>query len=211
MKTTANALMFVGMLWASHAGAAIMTYSERSAWRTAAGFTTLDDLNDLASASSPLATQSVDAGDFTISTSGGWSITFSNTTIDGTIGANASTSARFTLAFTFDQAINAFGLDVRGWNDDEVDDGVDVLRTAVFADSVNVPVTTQEDQGVRFFGFTFPSAFRSVSFAGVPGVSGDAWSFDNVAYSSSKVSAPATFVLLGIGLGALGARLHRKS
>jgi hypothetical protein len=208
MKTFANGLLLAGFFWSLTASASIITYSDRTAWSMAAGPTVLDDFNDLASGSRPLTTQSADAGDFTVSTSGGWSVVFGNRSIDGTIGGGASTSTVFTLAFTFDSPINAFGIDVQGWNDDTDEDGIDELRTVVFADSSRVPVTTQVDQGVRFFGFTSTDDFRVVNFTGVPGVSGDAWAFDNLAYSRSEVPAPSTFLCFLSGVLGLIAK-HR--
>lgn len=192
--------------FATEAGATIVTFSDRITWQAAAGATTLDDLNDLATAASPVSTGSIDAGDFTIRNTGTFLTVFGASIIDGTIAGNVSTSARNGLIFEFDDAISAFGLDLLNWNDD-------ILRTEVFADSQPVPVTVQDGPGERFFGLTSSDAFTAVSFEGISGVSGDAWTFDNVAYSgvtsSITVPVPATLALLVLGL--LGMKLQRRS
>ena len=207
LKRAAFAFAICSFLTAS-AHSAVVTYSDRGTWESAAGSVTTEDLNTATVGTSFIST-TLDLGDFTVLRTGtGFSGQIASGgagfNIDGTTFGRVDTGSFIgDLVITFDSAISAFGLDVDAWNDS-------TLRTTVLLDGVtDVPVTTQSGQGSRFFGFTSDSAFNEVRFVGDVG---DSWGFDNIAYSSDSgsVPVPATLALFGIGLAGLGYR-RRKS
>jgi hypothetical protein len=116
-----------------------------------------------------------------------------------------------TATFTFDSAINAFGIDVIGLGD--------VGSTNFFLNVGSGPLALQQNYSaaestVTFAGVTSTTAFTSVTFSGSR--VGDGIFFDRLRFGTSAIPAvpePATWAMMFVGFGMMGAsmRYRRRS
>jgi hypothetical protein len=171
----------------------------RAGWATAHGAPLLTEgFESLAAAP----TNPFDFGDFTLGFSGtGFTLYGANalTRTEGTQGLGFTGSG--TVTFTFDSAINAFGIDWSSFDSPATVIAYSDDAGGAIAD-VFVPVTIA---GAGFLGVRNTVGFTTVSFAVT---SGEILEFDNIQYGAAAVPEPVTLALFG--LAAAGYAGHRR-
>ena len=196
------------------ANAATMIFTDRTAFNTAAGATTLVDFNSFTTEVN-FRTTPLDVGPFSIAGSGPGQgsrnridippAQFPSFDIDGTNLVNMFVGSQSSVEITFDAPVFAFGADFSRLNDGAV-------RTQISGagESFVPPV----DGGIRFFGFTSDTAFSNVRFENATGTTNsDGFSLDNVSFASAAVGAvpePTTWAMMIIGFGAIGGAMRRR-
>ncbi len=191
-----GSLAFVGavlLMCGAHAPAAIVQYSSRTLFGSAAGSTTTESLNSFAPQVNAFENVWFDFGDFSgrngTNTSFGGDITNLGT-IDGTIEIWGFLKiGGATLEFVFDSPITAIGFDANNLADQRY---VDIIFDN--ADGDVVAVHDPVDQ-IRFWGFVSDTPFTSITFRQTgfdPGIGTDMDGilFDNFEYSAAIVPLP---------------------
>lgn len=196
MKAFLLSVAAVAMLTAAPASAAIIQYTDRSAFTAAAGTVTIEDFSGFANAD---LAPSTDLGTFTISTNGTAFVNFAALSID--ITADTGGGGPGTVTFTFDTPIFAFGADFSSLNNDSP-------RTYAVVGGTNFdPLPLSPD----FLGFVSDTSFTSVIFANREGFPlNDAFEVDNLTFGGGAIPEPGTWALMIVGLGATGALLRRR-
>ncbi len=204
----------------TQANSAIVTFTDRSAFQTAAGTTATEDFNtapignfvDTATFSG-LFDDGLDFDDFTLSSTdpllGRISIgtyTFVSGTvpfnIDGTNFIVASKDIGNILTFNFNTAITAFGFNQNNYFKPIPSGFFGLNMDAITLDGVSFFINNPSD----FFGFISDTPFNSIQFnAFTLSFAGENYGLDNVEYSVSAVPVPAAAWFFGTALfGFLG-------
>jgi hypothetical protein len=212
--------VFVLIGWAGAASAALITFTDRAAWQTAASGGTGDLFEDFNSYTSDVmyGPAPVSAGFLTLSVADGtsdnsWTIdanadafgsipNVNGTTFITTLGLNSPSLGDTLISFG---SVSALGFDYSGASYSNADG----MLTTSLGDTVNI---SHESTGSYFLGllYTDGEAFTSLQWNS----SGSfAAGVDNVeAFSASTaVPAPASISLLSIGLLGLGISRRRKA
>ena len=109
-----------------------------------------------------------------------------------------------TAVFTFDAPIYAFGIDIIGLGFEEMTD------LSITINEVEYTLMTDFEGGwlnLAFAGFTNSAGFNTVTIS----ASGfGPIELDNVLYVAAGVPEPATWAMMLVGFGALGATLRRR-
>lgn len=174
------------MFFTANASAAIMTFSDRTAFEAALFEFIIDDLNDVQDG---YLDAGLDRGAYSFNM-----ISFGCNSGPGQCGDNSSKGFNYPAyiwtysngSFTFDAPIYAFGLDYGYYYDQS---------SSLILNGFSVPVANS-----GFFGFISSTAFNTVSYIADSGSL-----FDNITYSytgtdSMPVPLPGTFGLLALGL-----------
>ncbi len=197
MKNTQLLLSLLLLLAAAPAlPAAVVAYSDRSAWRVAAGGGVGDIVDNLNNGT-------FDRGSYAISTSwnpSSFPSTNPSTTIDGSGYFFAEVAWGRVATFTFDNAIDAFGFDFKGWLNDRV------VRIA-FDGSAGTEYILPNPSIPYFRGFVSDTPFTSVTItdAGSNAFHG----IDNI--EAFSVPEPSRALLLLLGGAALSGRRRRRA
>ncbi|WP_395345193.1 PEP-CTERM sorting domain-containing protein [Ningiella sp. W23] len=198
-----KALILITCLFATSANAALVSFTDRSAFDAAAGATSIEDFDSF-TIDTQFHTGTLDVGDFSLSMTSTPSTNFNIIDVPPLANAesdvNGSANMRvFTngnlgvdLMFMFDTAISSFGADFRSLNDE-------IARTEIVVggEVLTLPIASGSGQA-SFYGFTSDTAFTSVIFRGIVN---DVYGIDNVTYgSATAVSAPSTLAMMLLGV-----------
>ena len=137
--------------------------------------------------------------------------------ISGAFAQDGSTSVFYAspdeATFTFDTAINTFGIFIGG-----AGDVANITLTALLSNGDSATVLDNYSgsfdvfgDNSQYFGIISDMLFTSITFS--PNNSGDGIFFDSMSYGSTSTSVPepGTLALLGIGLFGMGMARRRKS
>ena len=208
------AFLISGILFLNSLHSAVTAYTDRTAWRNAAGGTQifLVDFNSYTTDVAP--TGAVDVGPFTLTPSGGWGTIplidstqggFANSSVDGTAGVTMyALNGIRDLLVTFDNSVGSFGFDLA----DSFGGGRTARITTASGDFYNFVAHTGT---VGFIGLVSTSAFTSVTFSSPDNVRPQIDNFE--AYSFSGIPEPSAGALLMLGAGGVIAlrRVRRKA
>jgi hypothetical protein len=216
---------------ASSAGAAIMSYTDRTDWNDAVGGDLfVEDFDDI-TMDTPFSSSGVDVGPFTIQQGGGNPVLPDVNLIDaspfsfsgnedvngstyalGYVNSTAGTVATSTfIAMLFDVPVAAWGADFANANNTL---GIDLYLIPTGAAGMNDWIFYDASAaGTGFFGFADNSgelyAGVAIVAGGVDvGGSGERFGFDNV--SGATIPEPGTAALLALGLGGLAVAGRRR-
>lgn len=205
-------LVSVGALLSNSLHSAITIYTDRTAWRNAAGGSQLFYVDFNSYTTDVAATGPLDVGPFTLTPNGSWYMPlidspqggFGNTSVGGTAGVTMQALSGVNLLVSFDNAVGSFGFDLA----DSFGDGrMAKITTSAgdFHDFVAHPGT------VGFIGLVSSSAFNSITFSTISNVRPQIDNFE--ANSFSGVPEPSGGSLLVLGAGGVFAlrRLRRKA
>lgn len=194
----------IGLIYSSPLPAAMVTFTNRSVFQTAAGTTTLEDFNSFVSEVA-FHTVPLDVGDFSISMTGSPSTAadrnkidipphnFAVLNVDGTPLMNVLTFLPQSLFLTFDTPINAFGADFSDFNNQ-------LRRTNIIVNGTTILPPIYPGGVVQFFGLVSDSPFNSVEFRAIDSVFGDGYGIDNVEYSTTAAPEPTSVALMAASL-----------
>ena len=126
-----------------------------------------------------------------------------------------------TLTITFAAPVTAFALDLGTFYGTPIPPGVTPgAATTAYGQPVqigtsqgNFTFNTNTTQTMAFFGITSDTAFTSFTIHGLSNQTGASNVFDNVRYGSAAAGAvpePATWAMMIIGFGMVGASLRRR-
>ncbi|MEY2852468.1 MAG: hypothetical protein RL549_1167 [Verrucomicrobiota bacterium] len=186
---------------------AITIYSDRNAWRVAAGGSQafFVDFNNYSS--DVAATAPVDVGPFTLTPQGSWyaplidkSPFYASGSVDNTTAVTMQALSGVTLLVNFDNAVGSFGFDIG----------------TLFSDNRPGRITTSAGDfhdfvahasGVRFIGLVSTVPITSVTFSSTSNIRPLIDNFE----ANSAVPEPSAVSLLGLGIvGLLALRRMRK-
>lgn len=202
---------------ATPAQAAITVFTDRTAFNAAAGALTLETFesfsSEIAFRTAPLTVGGLTFQGFGTGQQGRNIVDipppqFSEFSIGGTNQLSLINNATSRVQVSFASAITAFGGDFGGYQDDILRSRITVLGSDVVA-----PVTAGST--ARFFGFISDTPFTSLVFQShqQAATNGDGFGLDNIAYGGSAtrgVPEPATWALMLLGFGAIGAAMRRR-
>ena len=232
MKTTMS-LIALGLAAAAAPAAAQTTYTTLAGFQAAAGSTTLETFNSatptlLAGPGQPTVVGNYTGFQLSTNPNGDYVGIASGTTagnIDGTNFVYFSqanpTNGQYNgdggtgpiLTFTFGSAITAFAFD---WVDTDPTDAyrIDFSGPGFTTIGYANPPFSLNGTGRGFFGFISSSAFTTVTFTqNAAGGVVDPFGIDNIRTNSTfntGVPEPATWAMMMLGFGAMGAALRRS-
>ncbi|NBS15289.1 MAG: PEP-CTERM sorting domain-containing protein [Verrucomicrobia bacterium] len=190
--------------------AAITMYTDRNAWRSAAGGSQVFSVNFNSYGTDVAATGPLDTGPFTLTPNGSWYMPlidsaqsgFGNTSVDGTAGVTMQALIGASLLVSFDNAVGSFGFDLA----DSFGGGRMARITTSTGDFHDFVAHTGT---VGFIGLVSTGPITSVTFSSISNVRPLIDNFE--ANSASAVPEPSAVSLLGFGIvGLLALRRMRK-
>ena len=190
--------------------AAITMYTDRNAWRSAAGGSQVFSVNFNSYGTDVAATGPLDTGPFTLTPNGSWYMPlidsaqsgFGNTSVDGTAGVTMQALTGVSLLVSFDNAVGSFGFDLA----DSFGGGRMARITTSTGDFHDFVAHTGT---VGFIGLVSTGPITSVTFSSISNVRPLIDNFE--ANSASAVPEPSAVSLLGFGIvGLLALRRMRK-
>jgi hypothetical protein len=205
---------------ATTASAAVISYSDRTAWNTAVGPTTTETFNGIAADISFISPASATVGIMTFSGGAGVNgdVTQKVDASPFAFGGFYSNGTTYvlgdilenTLRIDFSGGVAAWGGDFIGIADDGRAARIDVFDAAdVLLGSITVP-TAAGAQNARFIGFELTAGGLADHLVFVHTAGGnDVFGIDNVGLPQA-VSEPGTVALLGLALAGLGFSRRRK-
>jgi hypothetical protein len=206
MKVLGMALSVL-LLFFQCSHAAITIYTDRNAWRIAAGGTQVFFVNFNTYTTDVAATAPLNVGSFTLTPNGSWDVPlidtpqggFWNASFDGTAGVTMRATLGRSLSVDFQSSVGSFGFDLA-----DSFGGGRMARittsTGDFHDFVAQPGTN------GFIGLVSTAPITSVTFSTTSNVRPLIDNFE----ANSAVPEPSVMSLLGIGLVALAAGRRRK-
>lgn len=179
----------------ANVSAAVMTYTDRTAFEAAAASYNIDSLNDITDGHKPTG---VDRGAYSFTMN-----SFGCNSGPGQCGDNTVDGFTYPAyiwtydpgSFIFDSAIYAFGLDYGNYSSSTAS----VILNGYSASTTNG----------GFFGIIDSNAFTTVTYS----ATGSGSLFDNVTYSATQtnqVPEPGALVLMGLGLVGLAVARRRN-
>lgn len=199
-------LILASPLFSSSLHSAITIYTDRTAWRNAAGGSQLFYVDFNSYTTDVAATGPLDVGPFTLTPNGSWYMPlidspqggFGNTSVGGTTGVTMQALSGVNLLVSFDHAVGSFGFDLA--------DGFGGGRMARITTSTGDFHDFVAHTGtVGFIGLVSSSAFSSVSFSSTSNVRPQ---IDN--FEANAVPEPSAGALLVLGAGVLAVIRRRK-
>lgn len=190
--------------------AAITMYTDRNAWRSAAGGSQVFFVNFNSYGTDVAATGPLDTGPFTLTPNGSWYMPlidspqsgFGNTSVNGTAGVTMQALSGVSLLVSFDNAVGSFGFDLA----DSFGGGRMARITTSTGDFHDFVAHTGT---VGFIGLVSTGPITSVTFSSLSNVRPLIDNFE--ANSASAVPEPSAVSLLGLGIvGLLALRRMRK-
>ncbi|KQS04538.1 hypothetical protein ASG11_09985 [Sphingomonas sp. Leaf357] len=195
------AVASVGAMVASHASAQVTQYTSEAAFNAAAGTTALQTFDSFA-VGTAVSPGPFNFGQFTGTTTGSASIALGGTfDVNGTRFLNIDLNPGNTFTFNFAAPITSFGANFASLNNGSP------LRTSVTIGGQTFGPVAEPS----FLGFTSTTAFNSVIFT-VNGGAGtdDNFGLDNLRYTAAAVPEPATWGLMILGFGMIGAAARSR-
>lgn len=188
--------------------AAITMYTDRNAWRSAAGGSQVFFVDFNTYTTDVAATAPVDVGPFTLTPQGSWyaplidkSPFYASGSVDNTTAVTMQALSGVSLLVNFDNAVGSFGFDIG----------------TLFSDNRPGRITTSAGDfydfvahasGVRFIGLVSTVPITSVTFSSTSNVRPLIDNFE--ANSASAVPEPSAASLLVLGAGVLAVIRRRK-
>lgn len=204
-------LILTGFLFSSSLHSAVTIYTDRTAWRNAAGGSQLFYVDFNSYTTDVAATGPLNVGPFTLTPSGSWDMPlietaqggYGNTLVGGTSGVTmrAVSGAGIQLSVSFDNPVGSFGFDLA----DSFGGGRMARITTSTGDFYDFVAHTGT---VGFLGLVSSSAFNSVTFSSTSNVRPQIDNFE--ANSFSGVPEPSAGTLLALGAGVLAMMRRRK-
>ena len=200
------AFLTAGVLFSNSLHSAITIYTDRTAWRSAAGGSQLFYVDFNSYTTDVAATGPLDVGPFTLTPNGSWYMPlidspqggFGNRSVGGTSGVTMQALSGVSLLVSFDNAVGSFGFDLA--------DGFGGGRMARITTSTGDFHDFVGHSGtVGFIGLVSSSAFSSVSFSSTSNVRPQ---IDN--FEANAVPEPSALSLLAVGLGSLALVRRRR-
>jgi hypothetical protein len=200
------AFLTAGVLFSNSLHSAITIYTDRTAWRSAAGGSQLFYVDFNSYTTDVAATGPLDVGPFTLTPNGSWYMPlidspqggFGNRSVGGTSGVTMQALSGVSLLVSFDNAVGSFGFDLA--------DGFGGGRMARITTSTGDFHDFVAHSGtVGFIGLVSSSAFSSVSFSSTSNVRPQ---IDN--FEANAVPEPSALSLLAVGLGSLALVRRRR-
>jgi len=191
--------------------AATLTYTEKTAFTSAAGSLRIEDFNALVNGSA-FHTTPLDVGAFTLSMTGTPLTTrnfidapppdyvYFDFSVDGTTFAFIHIDSDDSLFVTFDSPITAFGVDLRELNSDS-------LSTEIIAAEITITPAIKGEENLRFIGIISDTPYSTVEFRGLT-IGG--FGMDNVMFSGTAIPIPTAIWLFSTGLLGLIGIARRK-
>jgi hypothetical protein len=205
MKVLGMALSIL-LLFFQCSYAAITMYTDRNAWRIAAGGTQVFFVNFNTYTTDVAATAPLNVGSFTLTPNGSWDVPlidtpqggFWNASFDGTAGVTMRATLGRSLSVDFQSSVGSFGFDLA-----DSFGGGRMARittsTGDFHDFVAQPGTN------GFIGLVSTAPITSVTFSTTSNVRP---LIDN--FEANAVPEPSAGALLVLGVGVLAAMRRRK-
>ena len=195
-----------GVLFSSSLHSAITIYTDRTAWRNAAGGSQLFYVDFNSYTTDVAATGPLDVGPFTLTPNGSWYMPlidspqggFGNTSVGGTTGVTMQAVSGVNLLVSFDNPVGSFGFDLA----DSFGDGRMARITTSNGDFYDFVAHTGT---VGFIGLVSTSAFSSVTFSSTSNVRPQ---IDN--FEANAVPEPSAGALLVLGAGVLAVIRRRR-
>lgn len=195
--------LFLSVGWSQ---ATVTIYSDRNAWRIAAGGSQAFFVDFNTYSSDVAATAPIDVGPFTLTPQGSWyaplidkSPFYASGSVDGTTAVTMQALSGVNLLVNFDNAVGSFGFDIG----------------TLFSDNRPARITTSAGDfydfiahasGVRFIGLVSTVPITSVTFSSTSNVRPLIDNFE----ANSAIPEPSVAWLLGLGLAGLAALRRRK-
>ncbi len=187
--------------------AAITMYTDRNAWRSAAGGSQVFFVNFNSYGTDVAATGPLDTGPFTLTPNGSWYMPlidsaqsgFGNTSVDGTAGVTMQALTGVSLLVSFDNAVGSFGFDLA----DSFGGGRMARITTSTGDFHDFVAHTGT---VGFIGLVSTGPITSVTFSSLSNVRPLIDNFE----ANSAVPEPSAVSLLVLGAGVLAVIRRRK-
>ena len=208
MKVLGMALSIL-LLFFQCSYAAITMYTDRNAWRIAAGGTQVFFVNFNTYTTDVAATGPLDVGPFTLTPLGSWyaplldtSPYFGSGSVDNTTAVTMQALDGVTLRVSFDNSVGSFGFDIGTL----FSDGRPGRITTSAGDFHDF---TAHSSGVRFIGLVSTAPITSVTFSSISNVRPLIDNFE--ANSASAVPEPSAASLLVLGAGVLAVIRRRKA
>ena len=194
--------------------AAVTAYTDRTAWRNAAGGAQLFYVDFNSYTTDVAGTAPVDVGPFTLTPTGDWNVIplidspqggFRNRSVDGTAGVTlyGLSSPPTSLLVNFDSEVGSFGFDLA----DIFGTGSGIRRALITTSTGDSYQFVANPGTIGFIGLVSTSAFNSVTFT-----SGDTVRPQMDNFEARAVPEPSALSLLVVGLGGVMAlRRCRRS
>jgi hypothetical protein len=187
--------------------AAITMYTDRNAWRSAAGGSQVFFVNFNSYGTDVAATGPLDTGPFTLTPNGSWYMPlidspqsgFGNTSVDGTAGVTMQALTGVSLLVSFDNAVGSFGFDLA----DSFGGGRIARITTSTGDFHDFVAHTGT---VGFIGLVSTGPITNVTFSSLSNVRPLIDNFE----ANSAVPEPSAASLLVLGAGVLAVIRRRK-